>query len=307
MENSLLALDDFAFSRTKVDVEEIRNYGSEDQFMSLSVELLKEVSEITGVLACIYRSDQEGNPRRWTRNEAILGGLMVRIDKLQRGILDQTCQNRLEIVNILFRCLVESIINLKYLLVEKSEELFNAYIEYSFGLEKQLLDQVKQNINERGSELPIEERIKRSIESSAKVSSISLEQLGKNRKNLWREKGLKERLARIGGERAYIGLFGLPCHAVHGNWQELERYHLEYEDGSFSPKMEWSYPRPQPLFASAFLSIDVNKAYLNAAIPPCDDRDKINKTLDDLMIRVSIADELHEEFLKKKMHCEVRY
>lgn len=145
MEDSLLTLDDFTFPKTEVDVEKIRKFDSEDQFMSLAVELLKEVGQITTILSCAYRFDEYHNPRKWTRNEAILGGLMVRINKLQRGILDQVCQKRLEIANILFRCLTESIVNLKYLLMENSEELFDAYVEYSLRLEKQLLGEVRQN------------------------------------------------------------------------------------------------------------------------------------------------------------------
>ena len=132
-----LTLNDFEFPKTKVNVEEIRKFASEDQFMSLAVELLKEVAQITALLACTYRLDSEGNPRKWKRNEAVVGGLMVRISKLQMAFLDQMCQNRMEIANIISRSLAEGIFNLIYLLKNRSDELFDEYIDYSLKTESQ--------------------------------------------------------------------------------------------------------------------------------------------------------------------------
>jgi len=77
-----LSLSDFKFPKTLINIEEIKKYDSKGQFMSLAVELFKEVGQITSILSCTYRLDDYNNPRKWTRNEAILGGLMVRLNKL---------------------------------------------------------------------------------------------------------------------------------------------------------------------------------------------------------------------------------
>ena len=293
-----LTLNDFKLPRTKVDIEEIKKFDSEEQFMSLAVDLLKEVGQITAILSCAYRLDERHNPRKWTRNEAILGGLMIRINKLQSGLLDQICQKRLEISIILFRCLAESIINLKYLLKKNSEEIFDEYIEYSLREEKRLLNKITQNINRRGHELPIESRMKRSINLAFQTSSFSPTQVDETKWKPWGEK-IYKRAKSIDMEEAYFALFSLPSHAVHGNWQDLITYHLEYENGEFSPKTQWGYPRPQPLFVAALLSAEINRLYLDKIIPECTDKEQISKQLDDIILRIRVADEMHEQFLQK--------
>ena len=298
MKKSLLTLNDFTLPKTKVDVEEIKKYDSEDEFMWLAVELFKEVSKITAILSCTYRLGEKGNPRNWNRNEAILGGLMVRINKLQISIFDQICQNHMEIAVILFRCLAESLINLEYLLKRDSEELFDEYIEYSLREEKRLLNKIDENIAKRGFEVPIENRMRHSIDRAFKTSSFSPAQVHETKWKPWGEK-IYERAKTLGMEREYFGLFSLPSHAVHGNWQDLITYHLNYQNGDFSPRTEWGYPRPQPVFVAALLSAKANKLYLNEIIPPCADKDQINELLDDIVVRVHVTDELHEQFLQK--------
>jgi hypothetical protein len=298
MEELPLTLSDFEFPRTKVNIEEIKKFDSEDQFMSLAVELFKEACQITALLSCTYRLDQDGNPRKWTRNEAILGGLMVRTSKLQLALLDQICQKRLEIAFIIDRCLSESLINLKYLLQRDNDNLFDEYIEYSLREEKRLLKRIEENIAKRGHELPIESRMIDSIRQAFKTSSLTPEQVDETKWKPWGEK-IYERAKSIGMEDAYFALFSLPSHSVHGNWQDLISYHLKYEKGEFSPKIQWSYPRPQLLFGAALLSADINKLFLNKTIEECPDKGQIDVLLDDIILRVRVADELHEQFLNQ--------
>lgn len=291
-----LFLSDFEFPKTLINIEEIKKYDSENQFMSLAVELFKEVGQITSILSCTYKLDDYNNPRKWTRNEAILGGLMVRLNKLQVGFLDQICQKRLELANILFRCLSENIINLKYLLERVDEDVFEEFIEYSLREEKRLLNKINNNIALRGSEIPIETRMKRSIEQAFEKSSLSLDKVDEDNREPWGET-IYKRAKKVNMEDIYFAMFSLPSHAVHGNWQDLITYHLEYEDGEFIPKTEWGCPRPQPLFAASLLSAEINIRYLDENISECEDKERIKILLEDIIQRICISDRLHEEFL----------
>lgn len=290
-----LFLSDFEFPKTLINIEEIKKYDSEDQFMSLAVELFKEVGQITSILSCTYRHDDYNNPRKWTRNEAILSGLMVRLNKLQVGFLDQICQKRLELANILVRCLSENIINLKYLLERVDEDVFEEFIEYSLREEKRLLNKINNNIALRGSEIPIETRMKRSIEQAFEKSSLSLDKVDEDNREPWGET-IYKRAKKVNMEDIYFAMFSLPSHAVHGNWQDLITYHLEYEDGEFIPKTEWGCPRPQPLFAASLLSAEINIRYLDEIISECEDKERIKILLEDIIQRICISDRLHEEF-----------
>lgn len=298
MKETPLTFNDFKLPRMEVNIEEIKKFDSEDRFIWLAVELLKEVGQITTILSCAYRLDEKGYPRKWTRNEATLGGLMVRISKLQRGVLDQACQKKLEITEILFRCLAESLINLKYLLKRNSDEIFDEYIEYSLREEKRLLKMINQNIDRRKHELPIESRMKRSINRAFQTSSFSTTQVDETKREPWGET-IYKRAKSIGMGEAYFALFSLPSHAVHGNWQDLIDYHLKCENGEFSPKPHWEDVRPQPLFVAALLSAEINRLYIDEIIPECSDKEQISKLLDDIIQRIRVADQLHEQFLQK--------
>jgi len=301
MDRKTLSLNNFQFDKTKIDIKKIKDFKLEDGYMSIAVELLKEVGKITALLSCAYVLDKNNLPREWNRNEAILGGLMVRINKLQIGILDQTCQDRSEIAEILLRCLAESIINVKYLLNSNDDELFDEYIEYSLREEKRLLNRVNKNITERGHELPIEGRIKSSIERAIKTSSFSLDRIKEDDWTSWGET-IYKRAKKVGLESLYTGVISLANHPVHGNWQDLLNHHLEYIDDKnrFLPETRWSRLRPQLLYASILYSAEINKLYLSKILPGCPDREKMITLLDDIMTRTVSVDKLHEEFLQDK-------
>ena len=119
------------------------------------------------------RLDKNQNLRRWTRDEAVLGGMMVILTKILMGITDLTCQRKWEIAYIFVRPVIETCVNLKLLLKNNSEELFQEYFRYSLKVEKELLDLIESNVKDRESELPIESRMKKSILRSFSDSGYS--------------------------------------------------------------------------------------------------------------------------------------
>lgn len=294
----MLKLTDFDFKKTDVSLKKIQRYKSEDSFMTLAVELLKEAAIVTSVISCAYRLDANNMPRKWTRNEAILGGLMVRLCKLQSSFLDQICQKRMETAMIILRCIGENLININYLLKNGSDEMYNKFIEYSLREEKRLLNEINSNISERGYELPVEKRIKKSILMSFEASDFKLEEVNEKNRQSW-EETIYKRAKNIGMEKVYFIVFSLPSHDVHGNWQNLISNHLEYENNEFSPNTNWKMPRPQPLFGICVLSIETDKMFIDKILPDCPDREKINKMLDDINYRARLVDDLHEKFLQK--------
>jgi len=299
MDKTPLNLDDFEFPRTSVNVKEIQEFNNEDPFTVLAVELFKEVMQITTLLACTYRLDQDGNPKKWRRNEAILGGLMVRISKLQMAFLDQICQNHLEIANIIDRSLAEGIFNLIYLLKNSSDELFDEYIEYSLKTEKELFNRIRENISNRGYALPIETRMISSIERVFDISGYPFWQVREKRRNPW-GRSIYNRLKDIEMEDMYLVFVGLLSHSVHGNWQDLIDNHLEYQDGEFSPKISWGYARPEPIFTESILSVGANRLYLDKIIEESPDKEHLQELNDDALVRIRTADDLHEQFLSQK-------
>lgn len=286
----------YNFIPTEINIEKIKKFTSENDFMNLSVELFKELAIVTTIISDINCVNKRGIPKGWNRNEAILNGLIIRINKLQSGILDQTCQKRLEICHILFRCLYESLINLEYLL-QGDDELFDEFVEYSLRKEKEFYNKINKNINKRGTETPIEKRMKKSIENTFNVSSMKFEEVNEKNRQSWGDTIFK-RADDVGMGELHLGLFGLSSHSVHGNWQDLLNYHLSYKDKNFFSNCNWNIPRPQYLLAIGLISTEILKSYLNHTMKACVEKENIERIIADIGNRMKIVDSLHEKFLQ---------
>jgi hypothetical protein len=298
LDEEKLTMNDLCISKIHINPLEIEKYNNEDDFMNLAVELFKEIGMITSILSHAYRMDKNIQPRNWTRNEAILGGLMIRIVKLQIGMLQQTCENRLELCFILMRCLIESIINLRYLIKKSKEESYQEYIEYSLRVEKKLFDEIEENVLIRGHELPIETRMKNSINESFKKSGIDLTNLKNTRS--WGG-NLYQRADYIGMGRAYLNLYSLPSHTIHGNWEDLLRFHIEEVNDKFKPSSSWKLPRPQIILFVSVFSAYACLDYLFEALPESADRDFLEDYILDCIEKIKTVDNLHEKFLQREL------
>jgi hypothetical protein len=298
MDKTPLTLADFSFKKNEVDHDKLLVSQSEDDFMSLAVELFKEVIQITAILGCMYSHDEQLKSKNLTRNEAILSGLLIRLMKLQIGILDNVCQRRSEIVAILYRCLSETVVNIIYLIKSNSNSLYDEYVDYSLREEKKLLKLIDNNIKSRGYELHIERRMRNSILGAFKKSDLDVEKIDEKNSKPW-GKSIYNRAETIGMAEAYRGLFGGPSHAIHGNWQDLLRFHLIKEGSDFLPSADWTMPRPQTVFSVAMLSSEACRVYSDSFLPECRDKQRIVDLIKDCYERISLADELHERFLER--------
>jgi hypothetical protein len=278
---------------TDVSPERLHAFASEEDFNGVTVELLIEV----GSYVCVAANLLPGTTRRWNRNQAILGGHLVRLYKLILALLDQICQHRREITFIIARLAFECIVNLRYLIKFADDPaVFDSYIAYSLRQEKRLHDKIGNNISE-GEELPVHTRMLNSIAKAVKASGVRIEDLSPSRPKNWANKNLFERAQAIGLDNGYIGTFGGPSSSVHGNWGDLLEFQLDtnHEDGTFKPSFDWRNPRPQIATGVAFLAVEAARDYFNligdAPLAFLDEK------FDALSDRIRQAAQAHESFL----------
>jgi len=283
--------------RTEIDESRVRAFESEADFIGLSVSLLIEVGSYVRVAGNLYPA----KTRSWNRDEAILGGHLVRLYKLIDGLLDQTCKHRRETSFVLGRLAFECIVNLRYLITHASDELFRSYRSYSLQHERQLLARIQTNIEARnGQELPIERRMINSIERSFRVSGIDAEDVPKTKERNWGGLSIFERAKAVGLEAAYLAAFGGGSHTVHGNWQDLVEYHLEdVNENAFRADFKWHAPRPQLLDAITLHTAEAVVDFAQYLAPP-EESDPFVALLRDLQERVLLLSRLHEEFLNRE-------
>jgi Family of unknown function (DUF5677) len=222
-----------------VDADQIRQFGSEDEFMKLSVRLLVEIASYVCVAANLL-----DNSSPWDRDHAAVLGNMVRLYKLLHGLLDQLCQRRGELALIMVRLIFESLINIQFLIKEFSPETINSYVKVSIKHERKLRDKITSNIeNREGIVLPIEDRMLKSIDRTARIAGVSLDEVDAKGTRDWGTKNIFEKAKAVGLDHAYPAAIGGGSNSIHGNWQEITGHHLEWDDntGHFTPKTD-CYP-----------------------------------------------------------------
>ena len=157
-------------NRVEITEDELECFESESDYVGKCLDMMIEAGSFITVCTQLYPSGADG----WTRDEAIIGGLLVRIYKLIHVILDQTCQNRLEPAFAQSRLLFETVVNLYFLTEEHNPEAFRDFVGYSLRHEQRLIEKIRRNIHDRnGQVLPIEQRMVSSIERAFERAEMS--------------------------------------------------------------------------------------------------------------------------------------
>lgn len=251
----------------KFTEEEISNFKNENEFMSANVELHKNSIALLHKIIHLRYFDNDETPKKLSKDEAIVGGNLIRLTKLNTSLLQNVCENKLEICFILSRCIYETQINILYFLRNGEENNFKNYIKNSLITEKQFYNIIEENIrNRNGKELPIEKSMKKSISDSFDISDIEIEEL--NRTSNW--KNLKKRLDKINItdnlSQTYNIFYGLSSHSIHGNWQDLVQHHISEEDNFFTLNYEWNSPKPNLLYAVVIFNLIIAKEFSNKEV-----------------------------------------
>jgi hypothetical protein len=284
-------------SRVNILVDELSQAEHEADFVGKYLDMLIEAGSFLTVCTHIFPSGKEG----WTRNEAILGGHLVRLYKLIHVILDQTCQNRRESAFIASRLHFETVVNFFFLTERYSEETMDDFVHYSLRHEVRLLDRIRENIKDRdGQSLPIEERMLGSISNAFSRANSSEHDVRQWTKGPWSRKNLFERAKVVGLEGSYLAIFGGGSNIVHGNWSDFDQHHLRFDDsvGRFQPEIRFRPIRPQILEANCWTSIQtVTRVFEHYGLVNL--RSMVIHLCEDFLKRLEILSNSHETFLQK--------
>lgn len=227
----------------KYSTTELTKFKDESKFMDAYVELLKQTIKIlTLIISHRYFEGKENNPIKINRDKAIVGGNLARLIKLNTSFLENVCNEKMEICQILNRCIVETSINLLYMTKDRTENVFNNYIKNSLINEKQMFNIITQNVNNNnGEESEIEKRMLKSIEETFSQSGFKIDEI--NNSSKW--KSLKERTDGVARSQLYKIFYSMGSHSVHGNWEDIVMFNLKKKSDGFELNLKWCKPRPQ--------------------------------------------------------------
>jgi|TARA_B110000091_G_scaffold39568_1_gene42702 hypothetical protein len=277
---------------SKVELTEFKN---ENQFMDAYVELLKQtITLLYFIVGDRYCEGKEGIPSKINRNEAIIGGNLTRLIKLNTSFLENICNEKLEICCILNRCIAETAINTQFMIVEGEDNVLKNYIKYSLITEKQLWNTIKENVEDKNNEKShIEERMQKSIERSFNSSDFDLESV--NRSSKWKK--ISERAQYVAGDQFYKIFYGISSHSVHGNWQDILSNNLTRENDGFKVNLEWNRPRPQIMDGAIGMNLLLTKSFVEKE--KLKDLESYLEKTELLMNYQSDLLNQHEKYLKK--------
>lgn len=280
----------------EVDEQTVRAYEHEGPHYSEAFNLFKEAA----AYVCILASTTVGPSPDWDVRQAVLGGHLVRMFKLMRFVLEESIEKRAEMLAILVRLLAECVINLRYLIQNDNPDLIDSFVAYSLQHERDLANRIRENIRENGGEeLPIERRMLKSIEKTFLNSGIPESELPKKKVHNWGDKNLYEKAKDVLLGEAYLAIFGGPSRNVHGGWHDLLQHHLEcVAPEQFKANLEFTRPRPQPIYALTGLIAETLSGYTELLGHP--EVTPLFARLSDLHRRNRMASNLHEEYLVRR-------
>jgi len=290
-------------SNELVDIEpkykraEVEKFNNEDLFMDAYVELLKQSIQLVYHIVDYKYCDDDGEPQKINKEDAVLGGNLTRLIKLNTSFLQNVCEGKLEICYIINRCIAETSINVKYMLVESEERVKRNYIKHSLITEKELWEIILSNVKDRGNDrLPIEERMQISIQNSFDKSDFELEEVKKSSK--W--KSIKSRADEVAGEMFYSVFYGLASHSIHGNWQDILFNNLTKLDEGFKLNLKWHRPKPQIMDGPITLNLDIVNLFVDKELKDDEHYDVLKEKAELLFEYYRMLTKKHEDWLSNK-------
>jgi hypothetical protein len=268
---------------------------------AVAFELYKEAVSVVNLAAHLL-DDAASIKGGWPRNQAICAGLMIRIAKFMVVVTQLSAKgDRAEVIIALNRSILESAINLEFLVNTDDNKYFDQFVKFSLGPERELYDIIQANVVARGGEVcPIEQRMLGSINDVCGASGFKIEEVDRKYGD-WGG-GLRERLKALGKEERYVGMQRLPSHAVHGTWVDLYKNHLEYDSKAdvFSPDVEFSWVDERHLGPIAIFVLEATKPYLERFFFTIPESNLLFERIDDLQNRLLEAGAAHERIIAKK-------
>src|SRR5688572_7054421 len=165
------ALDEMLGPRT--DISALNNVQA--SVTGIAFDLYRETTIAAAFVSHIYESVSDGHAAL-SRDQAIKAGLGVRIAKYMGAVLallsDAVREHR-EVIMTLNRCISESAMNLKFFAEQAQPADYDEFVKSSLRPERDQRTLILRNIEDRGSELPIEKRMLHSIERTLKRSGIN--------------------------------------------------------------------------------------------------------------------------------------
>lgn len=210
-------------------------FQNNDDFMNFVVVLMNYCLYLLKISVALAPSSSIAN-NGFSKHTAIVVGHMVRMTKLYEGFLIHISKGQAELALIFFRLIYETSIRMSYLIESKTKKkTFHSFILTSYKPEKEILEDLYEKKENRPL-INIEKRMIRKIESRMQKDGISTQELMNNKTWYVDGKNARELLKALGNEKQYAYAFSNGSHFVHGDWCEIDLYHVDKKGRFYTPQ-----------------------------------------------------------------------
>jgi hypothetical protein len=208
------------------------NLSSLEDLDRFAFVFFKDVAEIYD---CITRiKNVQRNPSGYSLSDAPILGLLVRVWKLLKEILEYYKKENAEIIGVLERPLIEASVTAHYLLLN-DEEVIEDYRKCSYKDRLRILRELK--VGAPFFDTKAGKRLLKSVEEKMSLENFSEDDFRTQKSNRWKLQGKNffEIFKEVTDEELYKYTYGMMSESVHGSWNESMDWCLQRnEDDTFS-------------------------------------------------------------------------
>lgn len=220
-------------------------------------ELIARAGMIGEVVIAATGRLSDGSYRALSLDEALNGGLLVRLTKLLRALFDST-QTDSEAHQILARCAGETAINLRWLLRIGKPEHYKRFRAEAFVALLRTADKVDEDVEDpvlRGTGALVTEILARELRDAGLERGDVPKRTGQ-----WGGT-LRQRFEALDESGLYDAFFATHSDYVHGSWHELRTFHLQSVEGGYALDLTYGGLTPSAMYETARLVLQAVDDY----------------------------------------------
>ena len=198
--------------------------------------------DVAEIYDCLTRTrNLERNPVGFSLDDAPVLGLLIRVWKLLKEVINYYEKDNAEIISILERPLIEASVVATYLMTSDAK-VIEDYRKCSYKDRLRILRDI-----EDGSafyETKAGKRLLKSVREKLEFESLTAQDFDTQKKNRWKIQGKSfyDIFAEVEHADLYACTYGMMSESIHGSWNEsLDWCLIRNEDGTFS-----TYPFHHP-------------------------------------------------------------
>ncbi|ATH07399.1 hypothetical protein BIY24_05430 [Halobacteriovorax marinus] len=247
----------------------------EKDFMPIAFEVFKFLGISIGKIVYTIESTTSFKEKQKDLKFLIIQAHLMKTARMMNSVLHLAGERKfLETLMIIQRVLCETIVNARWLIHFGDEKIFNKYLDCSLSPEKELWNNIEENIKKRGGKQEnIETSMKESINRACRLAGKKVEDIPTGY-NKWGPSTYKK-LEDLKLSALFNPIYSLGSHAIHTSFVDLIQFFLKEEDDFLVLKETSNYPKDAHLVSLGIMAVHFVYDYIEIAFSEKETKDSM--------------------------------